>query len=218
MIRILKRVSLLVFIYLLAFFVFRFNASAQDSAEKKMVIAPTTHTKNFKKIFAVFDTSMGSFKARLFFNQAPLTVENFINLAEGKKSWIDPKTKDEKNNIPFYNNLIFHRVRKDLIQSGDPTGTGRFGSGHVIPDEFHPDLAHNKPGILSMANRGRGTADSQFFITLRAEKSWDNVHAIFGEIVEGMDVVEKISRVPINRANERPKTDVILKSVTIIRE
>ena len=157
-------------------------------------------------IYAVFDTTEGTFKIELFAVQAPRTVENFVSLAEGAKT-----------GKPFYDGTIFHRVIPDfMIQGGDPEGTGRGGPGYKFADEFHPTLQHNKVGLLSMANAGPGTNGSQFFITVAPTPHLDNHHSIFGEVTEGYDVVEKISKVPRN-PGDRPKKEVRLNSVTIER-
>jgi peptidyl-prolyl cis-trans isomerase A (cyclophilin A) len=157
--------------------------------------------------YALFDTTEGSFKIKLFADKAPKTVENFVDLAEGTKT-----------GKPFYDGIIFHRVIPDfMIQGGCPEGSGRGGPGYQFADEFHPDLRHSKKGVLSMANAGRNTNGSQFFITVTATPFLDNKHAVFGEVVEGYDVVEKISKVPRN-AQDRPKTDVKIKSVKIERQ
>jgi len=154
--------------------------------------------------FAVFDTTEGTFKVKLFADKVPNTVDNFVNLAEG--------TKTGKR---FYDGLIFHRVIPNLmIQGGCPEGTGRGGPGYKFADEFHPSLRHSKKGILSMANSGPNTNGSQFFITVAATPHLDNKHSVFGEVVEGYDVVEKISNVP-KGANDRPKKDVQIRSVNI---
>jgi peptidyl-prolyl cis-trans isomerase A (cyclophilin A) len=159
------------------------------------------------EIFARFATSEGNFKIKLFADKAPNTVENFVALAEGRKT-----------GKPFYDDLIFHRVIPDfMIQGGCPEGSGRGGPGYRFNDEFHPSLKHSKPGILSMANSGPNTNGSQFFITVAATPWLDNRHSIFGEVVEGYDVVEKISRAPRN-AQDRPKQDVKIQSVSIERE
>jgi len=156
--------------------------------------------------FAVFDTTEGTFKIKLFAEQAPKTVENFVSLADGTKT-----------GKPFYNGLIFHRVIPNfMIQGGCPEGSGRGGPGYKFADEFHPVLKHSKKGMLSMANSGPNTNGSQFFITV-AETSWlDNKHTIFGEVVEGYDVVDKISKVPKN-SQDRPAKDVQIRTVTIER-
>ncbi|MCC6861336.1 MAG: peptidylprolyl isomerase [Bryobacterales bacterium] len=159
-----------------------------------------------QRIFAVFDTSQGSFKAELFASKAPRTVENFVSLAEGTKT-----------GKPFYDGLIFHRVIPDfMIQGGCPEGTGRGGPGYRFDDEFHPDLKHSRPGLLSMANAGPNTNGSQFFVTVAATPWLDNRHSIFGEVVEGYEVVEGISKTPRD-ASDRPKTPVRLRSVRIER-
>ena len=156
--------------------------------------------------FALFDTTEGKFKIKLFADKAPKTVENFVGLAEGAKT-----------GKPFYDGLVFHRVIPNfMIQGGCPQGTGTGGPGYKFADEFHPSLRHSKKGILSMANSGPNTNGSQFFITV-AETSWlDNKHTVFGEVVEGYDVVEKISKVPKN-SGDRPTKDVKINSVTIER-
>ncbi len=199
------------------------NAKAATPATPKAAaateISTTDKKKGFKKMFAQFDTTLGSFKIRLFHTQAPKTVANFVGLAEGTKEWTDPKTRENKKGAPFYDGLIFHRVIKGfMIQGGDPRGDGTGGPGYQFDDEFHPNLMHNKPGILSMANAGKNTNGSQFFITLEPTPHLDNRHAVFGEVVEGMDIVLKIGATPTNRANDRPKTPVVINKVTIIRE
>ena len=156
--------------------------------------------------FALFDTTEGSFKIKLFADKAPKTVENFVSLADGSKT-----------GKPFYDGIIFHRVIPDfMIQGGCPEGSGRGGPGYKFADEFHKDLKHTKPGLLSMANAGPGTNGSQFFITVAPTPFLDKKHAVFGEVVDGYDVVEKISKVPRN-SQDRPKTDVKINSVKIER-
>ncbi|HTQ53316.1 MAG TPA: peptidylprolyl isomerase [Bryobacteraceae bacterium] len=158
------------------------------------------------EIQAVFDTSEGSFKIRLFADKAPRTVENFVSLADGSKT-----------GSPFYDGTIFHRVIPNfMIQGGDPEGTGRGGPGYKFADEFHPSLKHSKPGILSMANAGPNTNGSQFFVTVAPTPWLDNKHSVFGEVVEGYAVVKKISEVP-RGAQDRPAKEVRLNSVKIER-
>ena len=157
-------------------------------------------------IYATFDTSEGKFKAKLFADKAPKTVENFVGLAEGAKT-----------GKPFYDGTIFHRVISNfMIQGGCPEGTGRGGPGYRFADEFHPSLKHNKKGLLSMANAGPGTNGSQFFVTVAETPHLDNKHSIFGEVTEGYDVVEKISKVP-RGAQDRPIKEVKVNSVKIER-
>ena len=151
---------------------------------------------------AVFDTNMGDFKIELFEDKVPITAGNFINLA----------------NDGFYNGLIFHRVIQGfMIQGGCPQGTGTGGPGYSIDDEFHEDLKHDSPGILSMANSGPNTGGSQFFITVDETPWLDGAHAVFGKVIEGMDVVYEISDLdPDNTdANNKPLTDVVINSITI---
>ncbi len=158
------------------------------------------------EIYAVFDTTEGKFKIKLFADKTPRTVENFISLAEGSKT-----------GKPFYDGTIFHRVIPDfMIQGGDPEGTGRGGPGYKFADEFHKDLKHAKAGIVSMANAGPNTNGSQFFITVAATPWLDNKHSVFGEVSEGYDVVEKISRVK-RGAQDRPVKEVVVNSVKIER-
>lgn len=167
-------------------------------------------------LYAHFVTSLGEFTARLFEKEAPQTVANFTGLAEGTKEFTDPKTS-AKTQRPFYNGLSFHRVIPEfMIQGGCPLGTGTGGPGYRFADEFHPSLKHDRPGKLSMANAGPGTNGSQFFVTV-APTSWlDGKHSIFGEVVAGYDVVEKISTTPRD-GQDRPKTSVIMREVRIER-
>lgn len=163
---------------------------------------------------AELKTNKGLIKIKLFPEQAPETVKNFTELAQGLKEWTHPQTR-EKQKTPFYNGLIFHRVIKDfMIQGGDPTGTGMGGPGYRFGDEFDPSLKFDKPGLLAMANAGPGTNGSQFFITTVATPWLNNRHTIFGEVIEGLDVVVAISKVSKNH-NDRPNDDVIIESVTI---
>ena len=144
-------------------------------------------------------TNQGSFAIELFEDKAPKTTQNFVDLAEKG----------------FYDGVIFHRVIDGfMIQGGDPTGTGRGGPGYTIPDEFHPDLRHTEEGILSMANAGPNTGGSQFFITLDRTAWLDGKHAVFGKVVEGMDVVRAIGSTSTG-PGDRPKEDVVMESVKI---
>src|SRR5881296_4060538 len=152
--------------------------------------------------YARFETTMGNFTIELFEEQVPKTVENFVKLAESN----------------FYDGVIFHRVIDGfMIQGGDPTGTGTGGPGYRFADEIIPSLKHNKEGMLSMANAGPNTNGSQFFITLAPTPHLDGRHAVFGQIVEGMDVVRKIGKTKTTKPGDRPVTDVIMKKVTIER-
>ena len=167
-------------------------------------------------LHATFKTSMGNIVVLLYEDKAPKTVENFVGLATGTKEWTDPKT-GQKVKRPLYNGTIFHRVIPNfMIQGGDPQGTGRGGPGYKFDDEFNPTLRHNKPGILSMANSGPNTNGSQFFITTVPTPHLDNRHSVFGEVVQGLDVVVAIGNVP-RGPNDRPLKDVVLNEVVISR-
>ncbi len=148
---------------------------------------------------ATFDTTAGTFKIELFEDKAPLTTKNFIDLVEKG----------------FYDGTVFHRVIDGfMIQGGDPQGTGRGGPGYTIKDEFHTDLRHSGPGILSMANAGPNTGGSQFFITLAATPWLDNKHAIFGHVTEGFDVVQKIGSTRTG-PGDRPVQEQKINSIKI---
>src|SRR5881394_2588466 len=164
--------------------------------------------------YAIFETSQGNIVIKLFEKEAPKTVENFTGLAEGTKEFTNEKT-GKKEKRPFYDGLIFHPVIPIfMIQGGCPHGFGMGGPGYKFADEFHPSLKHSKPGKLSMANSGPNTNGSQFFITVAPTPHLDNRHTIFGEVVEGQDVADKISNVPRD-SNDRPKTPVSIKKLRI---
>ena len=166
--------------------------------------------------YARFVTTEGDFTVRLFDQEAPRTVENFVGLAEGTKEWSDPRT-NQKVRKPYYDGTIFHRVIDGfMIQGGDPLGQGIGGPGYNFADEFHPKLRHNKAGIVSMANRGPNTNGGQFFITLGPTPHLDARHAVFGEVVDGMDVVSTIGRTKTGD-RDRPVKDVVIQNVTIER-
>ena len=168
-------------------------------------------------ITAHFTTSEGSFAIRLFDAEVPATVANFVGLAEGTKEWTDPKS-GQKVKRPYYDGQVFHRVIDGfMIQGGDPLGTGTGGPGYKFADEFSPKLRHTKAGILSMANAGPNTNGSQFFITLAATPWLDNKHSVFGEVVEGMDVVTKIGGTATSKPGDRPLKAITVQSVTIKR-
>src|SRR5271157_2216304 len=166
--------------------------------------------------YAVFETSQGNIVCRLFDKEAPKTVENFIGLAEGTKEFVNARSgKKEKRN--YYDGLVFHRViPRFMIQGGCPQGDGRGGPGYTFQDEFHPLLRHSKAGKLSMANAGPGTNGSQFFITVAATPHLDNRHTIFGEVVEGQDVANKISNVARD-GSDCPRVPVVIQKLRIER-
>jgi peptidyl-prolyl cis-trans isomerase A (cyclophilin A) len=148
------------------------------------------------------ETSKGTIKIKLYDDKTPRTAQNFKDLA--KKG--------------FYDGVIFHRVIKDfMLQGGDPTGTGRGGPGYTFKDEFHPQLKHDRPGLLSMANAGPNTNGSQFFITTVATPWLDGKHSVFGEVIEGMDVVRAIESTPTG-PGDRPNQDIKMTKVTVEEE
>jgi peptidyl-prolyl cis-trans isomerase A (cyclophilin A) len=168
-------------------------------------------------VYAHITTNHGAMVARLFDKEAPRTVENFVGLAEGKKQWRNPRTKTMVRR-PYYNNLTFHRIIPGfMIQGGDPEGVGTGGPGYTFADEFNSKLRHSKPGILSMANAGPNTNGGQFFITLVPTPHLNDRHSVFGELVEGMDTLMAIGKVPTTKSDNRPIKPVVIKSVRIER-
>jgi peptidyl-prolyl cis-trans isomerase A (cyclophilin A) len=167
-------------------------------------------------VYAQFVTSEGNFTIRLFDQEAPRTVENFVGLAEGTKEWTDPRTS-QKVKQPYYNGVVFHRVIDGfMIQGGDPLGQGIGGPGYTFADEFHPNLRHDKAGVLSMANAGPNTNGGQFFITLAPTPHLDNRHSVFGEVVEGLDVVRNIGHAKTGQ-RDRPVKDIVIETINIER-
>lgn len=167
------------------------------------------------KPYAVFHTSKGEFVVELFPEKAPKTVENFIGLATGAKTWQHPATKEVMTSRPLYNGTVFHRtIAKFMIQGGDPLGTGTGGPGYTFEDEFS-DLVFDGPGYLAMANRGPNTNGSQFFITVAPTPHLNHKHTIFGKVVRGMDVVVAISELPSEPGSGRALQPVKLERVEI---
>jgi peptidyl-prolyl cis-trans isomerase A (cyclophilin A) len=164
---------------------------------------------------ATFITSIGTFKARLMPDHAPVTVANFVDLAMGKRQWRNPRGGSTKT-VPLFDGTAFHRVIANfMIQGGDPEGTGRGGPGYQFEDECPPDgPAFDRPGLLAMANAGPNTNGSQFFVTVAKTPWLSGKHTIFGEVIEGMDVVEAISTTPTD-GQDRPTTAVVLEHVEI---
>ncbi|WP_042408557.1 peptidylprolyl isomerase [Streptacidiphilus carbonis] len=171
-----------------------------------------------EELFATLRTNHGDIEVKLFPNHAPKTVANFVELAEGAREWTDPRT-GAKSHAPLYDGTVFHRVIADfMIQGGDPLGTGTGGPGYQFADEFHPDLAFDRPYLLAMANAGPGTNGSQFFITV-APTTWLNrKHTIFGEVsgAAGRKVVDAIAGTEVNPSS-RPVEDVVIESVQVSR-
>ena len=170
------------------------------------------------KVFAHFTTSEGNFTVELFEKDAPKTVANFVGLAEGTREWTDPKS-GAKMKKPFYDGLIFHRVIADfMIQGGDPLGTGTGDPGYKFADEFGSGRKIDKAGVLAMANAGPNTNGSQFFITLAPQPHLTGKHTVFGEVTQGMNVVEKIGAVKVSRPDNKPLKPVVIQSVKIERK
>lgn len=167
-------------------------------------------------LYAIFDTSMGKIVCVLFEKEAPIAVQSFTGLAEGTQEWLDPKT-GQKVKRPFYDGLIFHRVIPEfMIQGGCPIGTGTGGPGYRYQDEFGSGLKFDRPGRLACANSGPNTNGSQFFITEVPTPWLDNKHTIFGQAVEGVDLVAKMARVECGPGN-KPVKPIVLKKLTIKR-
>ena len=190
------------------------STSAQHANTEKSAQGTVTQPK---EPTAIFETTAGNITCTLFPGQAPLTVANFIGLATGTKDWKDPKTGKMVKGVPLYSGTIFHRViPKFMVQAGDPLGQGTGGPGYRFEDEFSPDLKFDKPALLAMANAGPATNGSQFFITEGPTPHLDNKHSVFGVVVAGADVVNKIARVP-TAARDKPVVDVVLQRVEIFR-
>lgn len=171
-----------------------------------------------EQLIATFKTNHGDIVVELFPNHAPVTVENFVGLAEGTKEWRDPAT-GETRTTPLYEDLEFHRIIADfMLQGGDPIGNGTGGPGYQFQDEFHPELQFDKPYLLAMANAGPGTNGSQFFITLVPTTWLNRKHTIFGEVVDdaSRQVVDAIGAVKTDRF-DRPTEPVVLQKIEIER-
>ncbi|WP_163996355.1 peptidylprolyl isomerase [Pyxidicoccus caerfyrddinensis] len=168
-----------------------------------------------QEVYATLNTNQGAIVVRLFSKDAPKTVANFVGLATGEKPWTDPNNGQRVTGKPLYQGVIFHRVIPGfMIQGGDPTGTGRGDPGYRFEDEFQSGRTFNKPGLLAMANAGPGTNGSQFFITTSTPDYLNNKHTIFGEVVQGYDVVEKISNVQRD-SRDRPQTPVVIEKISM---
>ena len=177
------------------------------------------------QLYARLHTSLGPIVVKLEEQKAPNTVKNFVGLATGNIEWKDPKSGAAVKGQPLYDGVRFHRVIPDfMIQCGDPNSRypemsaewGRGNAGYRFEDEFHPELRHDGPGVLSMANSGPNSNGAQWFITEKATPHLDRKHSVFGKVVSGQDVVAKIARVPVS--SSRPNQDVLVQRVEIYRE
>jgi peptidyl-prolyl cis-trans isomerase A (cyclophilin A) len=186
---------------------------------------PAINVPGSGQLYARLHTTQGAIVVRLEEEKAPTTVKNFVGLATGAMQWRDPKTSHDMTGTSLYAGVRFHRVIPDfMVQVGDPLSrhadmAGRWGTGgpgYRFGDEFHPTLKHDGPGVLSMANSGPGTNGSQFFITERATPHLDGKHSVFGRVVAGLEVVNKIARVP-RGGGDRPNQDQILEKVEVFR-
>ena len=174
-----------------------------------------TNYPNLEKgVYAEFNTNKGVFVAKLYHDETPLTVANFVELAEGRNELVDSAYKGKK----YYDGLTFHRIIKNfMIQGGDPLGTGSGNPGYTFPDEFSDNLKHDKKGILSMANSGPGTNGSQFFITLKETPWLDGKHSVFGEIAIGQDVVDSLGLVETSKPGDKPVEAIVINKLNILR-
>jgi peptidyl-prolyl cis-trans isomerase A (cyclophilin A) len=192
-----------------AFLVFAFSGFAQvaTAPQHPPALSPGT--------YANIQTSAGLIVCQLLPAEAPKTVANFVGLATGTKAWTDPKNGKERR-TPFYTGLTFHRVIKGfMIQGGDPLGTGEGGPGFALDDEVSPNLHFDKPGMLAMAKRSYpNSAGSQFFITTAPADWLEGKYSIFGQVVAGQDIVDKIAQMPTDE-NDKPQTPVIIQKITI---
>ncbi len=167
-------------------------------------------------LYAVFATTLGEFTCELYPHQAPKTVQNFVGLADGSKELTDAQTRQRSKNR-FYDGLTFHRVIPNfMIQGGCPLGAGTGGPGYQFEDEFADELGFDRPGRLAMANAGPNTNGSQFFITVARTEWLNNHHTIFGQVVKGQEVVEKIAAVARDQ-QDRPRTPVVMNAVKILK-
>jgi peptidyl-prolyl cis-trans isomerase A (cyclophilin A) len=191
-----------------------FAQSAPSKAHAPAPALPPVTLPADPGTYAVFYTSMGNIICRLFVQDAPKTVANFIGLASGTKAWTDPASGKPRH-VPLYSGTTFHRVIPAfMIQGGDPTATGMGQPGYTVEDEISSNHSFDKPGILAMANSGPNTNGSQFFITVTPQQRLDGHYSIFGEVVSGQEVVDAISKVPTT-TNDKPITPVRLIRVAI---
>lgn len=193
------------------------DPSEVTSPSRRDLRAFTADLGEGKDLIASIQTSEGTIECRLFEEHTPVTVANFVGLARGEKPWINPETGEVVDGKRFYDGLTFHRVIPGfLVQGGDPTGTGSGGPGYTIPDEIADPLSHDRPGMLSMANRGPDTGGSQFFITLAPAPHLDGRHTIFGRCKD-LDVVRTVARVPADAENH-PEEPPTIEKITFERD
>ena len=175
--------------------------------------------KSGKDLYATFDTTEGPIVVKLFPKEAPKTVENFVGLATGEKEWTHPATQEKKKGVPLYDGTVFHRCIKDfMVQGGDPLGSGSGGPGYKFEDEVSSGKRFDRAGLLAMANAGPNTNGSQFFITVIATPWLNNKHTIFGEVVRGQELVDRIANILPKDSNDRPKTEIKVKKLSISHE
>ena len=192
-------------------------AAALGLAAQETAPAPAAPARE-PGLYATIETSLGAITARLFEQEAPVTVRNFTALVRGTRPWLEPKTRLMVRR-PFYTGLTFHRVMANfMIQAGDPTASGAYYPGFVVKDEFVPSLKFDVPGRLAMANAEKpNTGNCQFFITEVPTPHLDGKHAIFGQVVAGLDVVSRIAHVPTGAGN-KPVTPVRIEKIVLSRE
>jgi len=179
-------------------------------------IHPPINIPGDGQLMARFTTSMGVMEAELYETDCPNTVANFVGLATGNKSYVNPNTS-QPSNEPYYDGTQFHRViPRFMIQGGDPTATGRGGPGFRFSDEFNPKLRHDGPGVLSMANAGPNTNGGQFFICEVATPHLNDRHSVFGKVVSGVELIAKITHVQTD-GRDKPVTPIVLEKVEIYR-
>lgn len=179
-----------------------------------LAVGCNNHSNLKEGLYADIQTNNGNIIVELFYDKTPVTVANFVSLAEGKNQFVSENFKGK----PYYNQTTFHRVIKDfMIQGGDPTATGTGSPGYNFSDEIVEGLTFNKVGLLAMANAGANTNGSQFFITQKETEWLNGKHTIFGEVVEGQEVVKNISEVKTN-VNDKPEADVVINKINIIRK
>ena len=193
------------------------QAASPENSEPTAEDQSTAEEPASGLVTATLQTSMGDVAVELYSDRVPRTVENFVGLATGTRTWVDPETGNGVDGEPLYEDVLVHRIIDDfMIQTGDPTGTGRGGPGYQFKDELNEDLRHDGPGVLSMANSGPDTNGSQFFITLAATPHLDDRHSVFGQVTDGMAVVRAIGAVETD-ANDRPVDPVVLESIDVDR-